>query len=406
MGSKMNKNIIFRIFLLLSLVTGAHAETVTGDGITLDYVIPYGGSALGLTDSMTAPTIFLNDLKGQSVIGESADAPSGITGYWGWGYMWGAASVIQPGAPEGSVPLSISKQWFSSGTNVILTWEANIYPSIQLYMLTGDGAGNFTNEPAGWVRVNDPSPGFVFYQGQIIHYGGSVNGGHSANGEVYYKALQSSYASRTNYGDYLKDAWAVGKMDYSFGKGNNYFNYPFVNTNSINTVLGAAGYATLSKLLYYNKTSDDFAYWVLNTNASTGRLEWSPVFATGNMIPTGFEIGKGYVFSNQGDTITTTLVGEVDRYPDLFIANLGLGNNLIGLPFPIKKQLLTLFSPSNLDKLLVYQKTTDDFNNYTYMDGYFADKDGVNQDAYFVLPGVGYFYSRMTSSSLEWRPRP
>ena len=153
--------------------------------------------------------------------------------------------------PAGTVPLLISKD----GGSVKLSWDLATYgPNIQLFLLTGDGTGKFTNTydttiptKPNWGYVtaggaglsgefdwSTRSSGYVYHANQERATGWP---------ESYYKALRQEIPP-TSYASLLPTAWAVGKINIplqgtTLNPGKNLVSVPFVpNSRSVKDVFG------------------------------------------------------------------------------------------------------------------------------------------------------------------------
>ena len=111
--------------------------------------------------------------------------------------------------PEGAIPLTITRQ----GSDILVKWDA-VYGIPQLYALTGNGDGVYTDTIGQWtgplpVSGTIGETNYDIEVGKMTHYT-QVGGGVA---EVYYKALQSGVPSTI-----LANAKAVGKVNVSLAR--------------------------------------------------------------------------------------------------------------------------------------------------------------------------------------------
>jgi hypothetical protein len=120
--------------------------------------------------------------------------------------------LTRSNVPYGTVPLTIARQ----GENLRISWNQTLYPNPQLFVLQGDGSGQFTNEMDGWVslatysqthpdEIDDPAG---LRDGRIVH-NGQVGAGVP---ELYYKAVKADIVA-DDLPTIIPTAWAVGKVN-------------------------------------------------------------------------------------------------------------------------------------------------------------------------------------------------
>jgi parallel beta-helix repeat protein len=102
------------------------------------------------------------------------------------------------------IALNISREADTPGSAIVVSWTESTVPDV--YVLTGDGTGVYTDEVSRWTQVTNTTPvnGFSVI-GNELHHAGQVGGGTS---EAYYKALKAGGAI-----GFLPSAEAVGKVN-------------------------------------------------------------------------------------------------------------------------------------------------------------------------------------------------
>ncbi|MBI5400290.1 hypothetical protein HZB07_06805 [Candidatus Saganbacteria bacterium] len=209
-------------FVLCSL---SSAEMRSADGT---YRIPFLSITGGGHNNLTAPGYNMIDLKGQGVIGRSTATgyEVGLGGIYGWGAV---VPALPETVPAGTVPLTISRE----ANNIKITWDYIRYPQPQIFVLTGDGSGQYTDNTTRWVKVLNNGlvsdwGAFVSASDTLFHYNQVGRG----SGEVYYKGLQVSIepAGRAVAGGptYLASARAVGKVNVNIGSSYTLLSMPFI----------------------------------------------------------------------------------------------------------------------------------------------------------------------------------
>ncbi|MCU0641209.1 MAG: hypothetical protein MUC35_03875 [Candidatus Margulisbacteria bacterium] len=332
-----------------------------------------------ISSGATFTTTF-SDIKGQSLIGGSGTLQLGSI------YTLLGAPAQVGTAPPGTVPLTITR----SGNDIVLTWDKNSAPSVDIYTLTGDGSGVYSD--SGFtVKMGTHTSGTLTDTAQVG----------AGNPEKYYKGVMTGYDSfllGPEYGNKtcLQAAQAVGKVNYVFAGGNNFFNYPFAKTDTINTIFGnkaigqpgtAVNIASGSRVLAHNYSAGNFE--VSELSGTAGTSQWSAL----TLAPS-----KGNIFFNAStNNINVTLVGQV--VPDLSVASSALGgNNLTGLVYP-KGEKITLFSNSKSGDRLLVQNATGSFDT--------IDCTGANSwanGAYALKPTLGYWYYRdPKNGNMTWQ---
>lgn len=348
----MKKNSISSILLLIGSllalststllgVEGVYAEVVSGNGVTVNYVIPFGGSALGLSGG----GVTVHDVKGQPVIGISTgdipgpDGPITATVIFGWGPMWSLVPiVIEEGVPEGTVPLTIARD----GNNILITWNNGLYgDNISLFYLPGDGTGIYTNTPDPWQAV-DGNFTLQLAQGRITH-NNQVGAGLT---EVYYKALQPGYTRTSLNSDnvnVLSTAWSVGKFNVNIegqaaNAGKNLMSIPFISQagTTVASVFGTGTPWQEGDIINSKNSADPTYLSAIYRNGS-----WAST-VSGNAPDFIFTPEYAFEIVTRANKIFTS-VGEVPRDP-ISIAVWGMssppdGKTLLGMAYPRNFQL-------------------------------------------------------------------
>jgi len=306
--------------------------------------------------------------------------------------------------------------------DIIITWPNVPDGTVpQVVVLIGDGTGLFNNDPTKFVVDSfDPDTDYgkwIMFVDDTTEQVLNINvdsgdpvewiffnmaGGQKEGQDVYYKemyfkvfavpqAMGIEPAPAPVLTDYTADfiaATAVGKLDYAFGQGNNFFNCPFLTTGDLNFVIGAHNVAMNCQMLEHDRPTDGFIASTFNGTSWVDAYE--------------LDLGKGYVFFNSSSApLILTLAGKVNPDPAAFSKELKIGNTFIGQPFPIKKTLGNLFSdPVMNDSVLIHDKITDGFIAKSCVnDGSFVEPD------FELEPSLGYVYYR-NSGELDWQPQP
>ena len=148
--------------------------------------------------------------------------------------------------PWGTVPLNIARQ----GTGLMISWDKALYPNPQLFVLAGDGSGQFTNniDNNNWLPLTDYA---AAHDGEIddaagLGDGRIVHGGQVGSGapELYYKGVKAEI-SAADLPMILPTAWAVGKINAALQgtadpAGKNLIALPFQSQQGM-TVAGVLG---------------------------------------------------------------------------------------------------------------------------------------------------------------------
>jgi hypothetical protein len=302
----------------------------------------------------------------------------------------------------GAVPLFISHGTGFTANHIFITWEASKYPGATIYYMTGSGTGEYVNtySTAQWkmlpattnaaFNVANVSTGVLQHLNQVGQ----------GSGEAYYKGLQAGISPTDTIPGTALDVFpsveAVGKMNYTFVGGNNFFNYPFNKTCSVNEIFGntafnlAGGSVDItsgSRVFAHNYTAGNFD--VSELSGAAGSAQWPAMTLS---------LSKGNIFCNASSTsIKTTLVGRVVM-DSLTASNTLGGNNLIGLVYP-KGELITIFANSRSGDRLLIPNSTGSFDT--------VDSTGSNvwvDNAYRLKPIVGYWYYRAPGNGqMNWQ---
>ncbi|MFA5113702.1 MAG: hypothetical protein WC529_05350 [Candidatus Margulisiibacteriota bacterium] len=135
------------------------------------------------------------------------------------GYMIKNLTLIEgggpylPTVPVDTVPLEISR----SGNDVRISWEAANpdYADPQIFLLTGSGTGEYSNDVTRWTRISAGTAGFDFtnYAAGSVLYLDQVAGGVP---EAYFRAIKAGVDVATPSGR------ATFEASYPYGKINVY----------------------------------------------------------------------------------------------------------------------------------------------------------------------------------------
>ena len=293
--------------------------------------------------------------------------------------------------PSGTVPLFISRA--ANGTDLEITWEAQSNP--QIYAMTGDGTGAYTNNIAAWTKIagqgilTDAALGlgdFAIASGMLTHRS-QVGAG---TGEAYYKAVVAELdMTDAANAPTFEAAWAVGKENIGINRvgaiGWNLIANPFKTRNIKDALFG--NFAAADEIKIFDEGEKIFTSNPMKFNAVSGT--WST---------SDFIRGKGYwLYRSTPDPITATLVGDVSIKPlDVTITRNGAnGWNFVGLPFA-KSQTFAQFGPVNAndsDEFKIMNETTKIIDT-TY--------NKAQWGAQSLLTGKGYLYYRSVPAPLTW----
>ena len=299
-----------------------------------------------------------------------------------------------------------------AGENIRLTWDQVKYPNPIIYVLTGDGTGQYVDNNVGdnWKLVTDASIKDEFdsatslSDGELIHK--NQVGNVSTHPEVYYKIFNGAA------GDFGA-APAVGKFDAVVsGAGDKSYKYSFVSIpfgvtdTSANYVFGsqvASGDAQASATELWEWTGTTFGnQQYLNKTAG-----WENIGGFGSVqaIP-----GIAYVFKTKQRSadIKITMVGTIMKSftPIPIAANL---YSFIANPYPIN---IGIASVNLADANGVYAGagsgmadqlwgwTGDTFGDQAYYKtGTGWEAIGGFSNITSLQPGMGFVYRRNSSAA-------
>ncbi|MFH1386257.1 MAG: right-handed parallel beta-helix repeat-containing protein, partial [bacterium] len=284
--------------------------------------------------------------------------------------------VVILGVPTGTVPLTIVRD----GNNINITWDKALFPRIDLYALTGDGAGNYTNDATTWgapVSAADADGAFT-----------DVDQVGRGDGEKYYKGLVAGKVptdAHPDGGTYISQARAVGKVNVSlYGGGRAFISTPFM-TSSLNKAFGV-DFANNDQLWYWDNSLGSFTKtftftggsWPAEENANIAQGYWLDITST-----------------NPGVLKTITIIGEVSSAP--IRTNIYPGWDMVGNPFP-KQTTNTGFNSgmSSNDQIWIW-----DNQNHLFTGTMSYTESGWNPAAQ-LLPGLGYRYNNLGVTGFQW----
>ena len=245
----------------------------------------------------------------------------------------------------GTVPLYIGR----SGSDIMITWEAGSYPTPEVYYLTGDGGGSFTNEADQWTLIDPISPpsGFDFTDyvtGSFLHTDQVGLG----SAEVYYRALESGEESSL-----LSSAESVGKFNKTLYADWSFLASPFESGN-FDDVLGT-DFTAGDQIWVWDDSSQSFY-----SPATFSDNTWGTTYS--------FETGKGVLFYLNTDTSKdTTLLGAVGL--SSFAYTIYDEWNLIGNPYPMVTDLDSFVAGEQGDQLWIWSDSEQSFSSPLTFDG-------------------------------------
>lgn len=333
-------------------VSPSHADKLEGGGYTLYDVINSGGLTL------QGGEYTLQDSKGEALGGKSTGGEyTFVSG------LFGLIGGIKIGdAPWGTVPLTIERD----GDNIKITWDAKLAPGAKIYVLTGDGTGQFQKININdWKLYTDTSiasqfdakgvtTGTLLHKGQV---GSAAQSGITNHPEAYYFGLQAAITPQTICQDpdplykgkpCFQVAPAVGKVNMALGgsipeEGKNLVAIPFLCQQSpaLKDVLGEGTgtvWAEGDKVQFKIAPSPSFrtavyqgAKWV---DASTGNVP-GPLFDVdykfGNIIITKAAKKLTYVGAVVNSDVAVSVYSGANEAPG--------GKTLLGMVYPVSVQL-------------------------------------------------------------------
>jgi len=352
-----------------------------------DYSIPSLTISSGGEEEMSSSNYKLQDIKGQGVIG--VESSTNFNAELGGIYGLGVPIVKIEGVPYGTVQLNIERD----GDNIRVSWDPAIR-NPQIFVRSGDGSGQYVNDGDAtvWVEIGDLATEFDVHMSEsyVLHLD-QVAAGYE---EAYYKGLQSGVArggANPDTGDTnLASAWAVGKNNYTFSGGNNFFNYPFSKDADVNTVFSRQ---------YIDDSGTGMDYpggcRVYLHNYSAGNFDYSE-FSEGTWSSLTLRVSAGNIFYNSGTSnLNVTLVGRVmAETADIYRCE--GGNNLIGLIYP-QGELITSFTNAASNDRLLIRNVSGSFDPVDYSTAW-ADP------SYRLIPTMGYWYYRDPRNlTLDWQ---
>jgi hypothetical protein len=306
--------LVFGLWSLVFFPSLVYAVPMVGGIYTItSLTISSGGAA----NSIGGP-YSLQIMTGQTVIGRSTGTP--YEAQLGGIYALSGTSEGEDGitereggeiVPAGTVGLSIQRV----GNNVVISWDIAVANNPKIYVLTGNGSGQYDNG-TGWTQVlnagaaiasSEPLGTFTPGAGTLTHSDQVGRG----SGEVYYKGLLADTdASGTNLTllslTNFQAARAVGKVNISLTAGMNVISVPFLRTgdDTIEAVFPTDLLAN-GDYFYFKPRSDspntekstivggawnnpvaispDFGYWIKTAGAHTLTV-WGRVVNTARSV--------------------------------------------------------------------------------------------------------------------------
>jgi len=427
----INRLTIFGIVLAL-LVLPVYGEALQGGNYDLQPMDGYGSGILEGGDYK------LKDVKGAPFAGFVTGGDDDL--YIGPIYILTPSDEVTEGvteegteeAPAGTIPLDIERDGDTTSDTITISWDP-VYQNAQLYVLTGDGTGQYSNA-GNWETLAD----FAANNAGVVDDPNNVNDGEivlsgqvgSGFAELYVKGIQEGFNANDLHPDYqnnetyLMVAWAVGKFDMPV----------FKSASSIK-------YTRFS--LPLEQTSADFADIIgdqLTADSSPGEADqilqwtgsgWNSLYyksqADGWLLNAGsdfnFTFGEGFALrvpirENQADSVIT-LVGDVkhdafaiaDTYQDLAINRY----TIFAQPYPIFMTLdnagfyssgaYSNDTPASADQILKWDGAS--WNSmYLTGSGTWSLLTGASYD---FTPAIGYTYRKgdgNTGSGYNWQLNP
>ena len=316
----MKKTFLIAIIISMFVLRGLAAADLLSVG---DYKMYLNPAASGGDILKSDSNFRLYDAKGETLGGTLPSTPAGTTLIFG---TFGLTTRMpDPVIPAGTVKLYISRGSGGNSGNIIVTWEADVYPNTKIYVRTGDGSGSYQNSyvlMGDWAKVNNSDvigqTTVNLVDGSLTHIG-QVGAGTS---EVYYKALDP--IGQADLTRYIPNAWAVGKINVELA--------------------GNGGIKLIGLPLYSGKASEAFAGQlssgqeiVLMPQAQVGGegLDYLSVNSDGVVGPdveirpmTGF-----WIRNPKADPKTLTFTGAlIKENTDQALPAIGLTGNPVALP--------------------------------------------------------------------------
>lgn len=292
--------------------------------------------------------------------------------------------------PDGTVPLDID----NSGGDVLVSWDSNTYPAVDIYRLDGDGTGQFSNKYPG----TDTGSANGWQLVSAADSDGEYRNNYIASGpmEAYYKALIAGEDAAAK----LPAAWAVGKFDLSLVPGFNLSSTPLVplHGNSIDDVfVGPSGGALRSdgiEVYFFDESSR------LSIKALFDNNEWKYFPNT----PFTVTLGSGYWIKQDRRSLRLSMLGAVINEAN--IRTLGTGFSLISSPVPV-------YYGSLADAGLPARGTDEIyfFDANTGLQSKLINKNGEWSNAvpgekpFGLIPGRGYWYKN-NGVEFDWTLSP
>jgi|GEM_PF-2161703 len=287
---------------------------------------------------------------------------------------------------EGPVILHIRRAADTPGSDIVITWEVNTasFPilnpnsSVDIYMLTGDGTGQY-HPTSGWEKIvanNALVSGVTGFtidsSNKTLTYQGQVGGGEN---EAYFKALITGSATGdATYG--LPGAVAVGKVNVMI-YGNRKYNMIGVpllqSSDSIDEVLSAGLRKNGIELLKFDNNSQEYrgAYYDNGWQGKTIDLK------NGDGI---------WVYNPLSSDLTLTIVGKVPN-ASIDVQVYGGGKyNMLALPH-VQSGTLTMvgLDPIDESEILVFDNDKQSYSG-TYVSNNAWEKNLL------INPGRAFWY--------------
>jgi hypothetical protein len=323
----------------------------------------------------------------------------------------GGGPFIGPQPPAGTVPLSITRV----GSDIQLSWNSSDYPNPQIFVLTGDGLGRYTNVFSAWTAVTTGATGFDFSNystGAILHLA-QVGAGSSP--EAYYKAVKADIDVGTSVGQStVESAWAVGKVNVEVAGGKRWtlFSMPFMDVPSdVNELLGdqvdyAAGPDAVNSVRIF---SHENGGW--NRASYFDGTTWVNV---GGLSPAVYDGNKGlYLLTRVADPDRVfTLVGRVKPLNEATSYSIRTNWNVIGLPYPVLMDINLIAlsagtrndNPDLADRAYGHKDHGFNICSYLRADGTWAPLPGL--EGITLINAKPMYYLSRSSGDVPWELNP
>lgn len=279
----------------------------------------------------------------------------------------------------------------NSSGDIVLSWTGS---TPDIYYMTGDGTGKFSNAyPGGWTKVVPGSTsGFDPVSGTKLTHRASA----AIAPEIYYKALPAGAnpAAVSGTTTIFAVSPAVGKLDINLSKttdpqtdpGKNYVSVPFEQSiDSINNVLDVNQFDAGTKV-YSQLQGQHYNFDIAQVGTLSGAKAWVSGFNAAQSVGDTFMIvpEKGYMIEVPSNK-TVTVVGGVLRETEGRARQMDANDyTYIGNFYPVQFPL-----------------ANTDVNTTLKLTGTAVPKDG-DSIYYQLKPGTKYNFDIATFKGGKW----